>query len=222
MAAQALRGMVAQDVRHPAPGQRDADIGQSDRLGAEAALVILIADAEIEAAHALRMQRRHGVFSYKQPGREVRPSLAGMTDAQQEIGSAMSDAERGGNDTFVADQRRDDGIAFSNTLARHLAIESGVSIVVQNERRAELSHPLFLLDVHHVEELARALDIRGDLEPRATKTAEDAPAPRQLQALDRRLVVRIVVARQHEIAVERAGSGTAERYQRVRLGADIG
>jgi hypothetical protein len=51
---------------------------------------------------------------------------------------------------------------------------------------------------------------------------EHAPAARHLHALDRRLIARIVVARQYEIAVERAGSDTAERHQRVRLAADIG
>src|SRR4051794_18979896 len=175
MTAHALRGMVAPCVRYAAPGQRNADIGQRHLLGAQPALVILVADAEIETAYALRMQRLHGAFGHEQPRREIRPGLAAMTDAQQEIGRAVPDAERGRYDALVTDQCRGDCITFGNTLSRHLAIKSGVNIVVEDERRAELPHPLLLLHVHHIEELARAHDIRGDLEPPVAETAEDAP-----------------------------------------------
>src|SRR4051812_8515101 len=60
--AQALRGVVTPREGQAAPGQRDADISQRDLLGAEAVLVVLVADAEVETAHALCMQGRHGAL----------------------------------------------------------------------------------------------------------------------------------------------------------------
>jgi hypothetical protein len=43
----------AQQARHAAPRQSDADVRQQDRAGAETPLVIVIADAQIEMPHAL-------------------------------------------------------------------------------------------------------------------------------------------------------------------------
>ena len=59
-----------------------------------------------------------------------------------------------------------------------------------------------LLGIHHVEQLARTRDIGGDFKFRAGVTVEDAPAAWHLHTLDRGLVIFIVVAGQHEIAVQ--------------------
>ncbi|MGY4629420.1 hypothetical protein ACVWY3_007176 [Bradyrhizobium sp. USDA 4486] len=140
---------------------------------------------------------------------------------RREIGRAIPDSERGGDDALVADQCRDDGIAFRNALASDLAVELRMGLVVEDEARAELAHARLLLSVHHVQQLMRTRDIRGDLEPRARVPAEDAPAARHLHALDRGLVGLIIVAGQHEIAVERARADPAERHQRVRPATDM-
>src|SRR6185437_12440897 len=56
------RSPIAQHKRPAAPAQRGGDFGQRHRHHAEAALVGIIADAEIEMPHAVGMQRRHGAF----------------------------------------------------------------------------------------------------------------------------------------------------------------
>src|SRR5215469_16701346 len=78
IAPQPLRGAVAQQIRRAAPGQRDTDIGERQASRAEAPLVVVIADAEIEIAHALLMQRRHRAFDAEQARRAIRPLTAGI------------------------------------------------------------------------------------------------------------------------------------------------
>src|ERR1700744_3994135 len=71
IAPQALRGTVAQQVGRAAPGQRDADIRERQRLRAKAPLVIIVADAQVEMAHALFVQRRHRPLDAEQARRAV-------------------------------------------------------------------------------------------------------------------------------------------------------
>src|SRR3984957_6389459 len=49
---QPLRGAVAQHVRNPPPAERDADIRERQRHGAEPALKGTVADAQVELTDA--------------------------------------------------------------------------------------------------------------------------------------------------------------------------
>lgn len=79
---------------------------------------------------------------------------------------SLPDAERGGDDAVVADQRRHDGIPVRDAAADDVAIEPGVAELVQDEREPEPAHALVLLGIHGVEKNQRLVDGGGDAELR--------------------------------------------------------
>jgi hypothetical protein len=69
MTPQMLHGVVAQRIGHSPPTERDAYIHQGKPRGAEPALVVVIADAQVELPNALLVQRRHRSLYDKQTRR---------------------------------------------------------------------------------------------------------------------------------------------------------
>src|ERR1700759_4427610 len=69
---------IPQGVRLAAPAQLPGDVEQRQLGYAELALVGIIAGAEIEAAHAVGVQRRHGALDDQQTWRAARPFFAGI------------------------------------------------------------------------------------------------------------------------------------------------
>src|ERR1700730_15073582 len=78
IAPQPLRRAIAQQIRRAAPGQRNADIGERQALRAKAPLVIVIADAEVEIAHTLLVQRSHRSLNAEQARRTIGPLPTGI------------------------------------------------------------------------------------------------------------------------------------------------
>src|SRR5262249_23260870 len=68
---------VAQGGRLAAPAQRFRHIEQRQLRHAEFPLVGIVAGAEIEVAHPVRMERLHGAFDHQQTGRAARPFFSG-------------------------------------------------------------------------------------------------------------------------------------------------
>src|ERR1700730_9141185 len=173
-------GAGAQHMGHAAPGQGDADIRQPERAGAETPLVIAIADAEIEVPHALPVQGRHRPFDAELTGRAVRPLPAGVGVAQQRILRAVPQSQGGGHDLVAADQRRNNGVAVSETAADDVAVELRVTGFVEDELLCQLVHAPISARINYVANPYRSVNGGAHFDSRSEMAGEDAPAARQL------------------------------------------
>src|SRR5947209_8594210 len=93
IAPQPLRQAIAQHEGNAAPAERHADIGKRKLPGAEPALEGIVADAQVELADAILVQRSHGALDDEAARRTVRPPPSGIADAQEDQIVALPDAE---------------------------------------------------------------------------------------------------------------------------------
>src|SRR5262245_37207726 len=93
--AQLARRTITQRIWPAAPAQGGAEIDQRNLLHAKAPLVGVVADAEVEFAYAVLVQRRHGALDHEPARRAVRPLLAGVTDPDHGVASTLPDSEQG-------------------------------------------------------------------------------------------------------------------------------
>src|SRR5271168_2810983 len=111
MAAQPLRGAIAQNIGNSPPAERNAGIRERKLHRTEAALESIIADAQIELAHALLVQRRHRSLDDEPARGTVRPARSRVADAQECEIISLSHPEHRRNRCLVTSQRRNDRLA---------------------------------------------------------------------------------------------------------------
>src|SRR5260370_40522523 len=112
-------------------------------------------------------------------------------------------------------------MALRNSPGNEVAIELAADLIVEDEFQSKVMHARLLLRIHGVEEGQGFLDIRHDPKRRSRVATEDAPASRQLHSLDRGAVSLKVIADHDKVAVQRAGTRTSQRRQRIWLAVNI-
>src|ERR1700732_952796 len=152
MTSQPLRGAIAQNVRNSPPAERGTCICQRKRHRAEPALEGIVADAQVELPNAVLVQGGHRSFDDEPAWRAMRPSFAGVADAQEHKVGPSSDAERGCNYLLAARQRRCNDITLFEASTNEVAIEFCRGFAIQAERQSKRLHALLWLRIGGVKQ----------------------------------------------------------------------
>ncbi len=136
------------------------------RLDAEAGLIWIVADGEVEMAAALRMQLMHGALDDEPPDADPQPVAAGVAETHHGEARPVGDAEQRRHDLIARHQSGQHRRPILEPAGDESCVEAVIALLVDNIFVAHLFEPVALLLAHDLEHALGSPGIVDPAEPR--------------------------------------------------------